>query len=501
MEQQPDSNKKIKKYVVSLLSAITFLIVLNWLFHVSFVNVTIAGSSSGEQYTVTITDQSGEPEFSFQTSETTIKKRVKRGSYVVSVQQSNHSFLTTINAPGYFRSAKVDAKLVQEKSRRFVGDNPANCMYFVGGVLYSSECTGQFADINKHVPASSQQSTYVLKVNENSGIAGYVQGTTDAGGKTIALVKTPQDSEGGGSYSLVQFSSGLSSSRQILAENLNTDADYSIAAYKNGFLIYSQSLDTASYYSSYGAPAQSVDLGEVNDKDLAPKFLSSWGNDILTGYTSPDDENASNDKTELVIGSQHYTFKRQFTSASQCAVNTLCAIDATGLSVYYIDGGDSDLLYMIPGAAGVYNSAGKTLVVNRNGVINLNVSNGSGYYDYSFGEYKFNNFVVVPNGYLVSVTGPKNKNSALFIDSVRSDFNSVDKRVLTLAKLNEVETVSIYDKYIYIVPDLGEQVYNNSSNEFEYDPTVKAASNTKINQAILKSGIDTKQYRVINTAR
>lgn len=134
-------------------------------------------------------------------------------------------------------------------------------------------------------------------------------------------------------------------------------------------------------------------------------------------------------------------------------------------------------------------------------MLELNIDNRDGYIGYSPGSYNYCGMHTDSAGYTLCLINTKQSRVALHIDNQNTDNNSIDQKVAQLLKLPEVDTISAYGQYIYIVPNAGQLTYDSASRSFGYDPEKLAAASDKINQEINKLGIDRSNYIIRNTSQ
>lgn len=500
MQEQP---KRPLKLVVLLAIFAIFVFGFYWLWNSAFVQISVTNPTTGN-YSYQFTDQKSGKIIEVKTHASSVKKRLARGNYSVLVKQDDKSYLSIISTGGFFKTSDVNAVLSKEKSRIFVGDNPGSCMSYINNVLVSYACTDLFENINIHQPANASQPTYVLKNPNPFGIIGYVQGIVQTSRENIALVKIPADSDADGGYSILSLGDNLKITNQRALSNLDLNTSYSISPYKDGFIIYSQTLIRAYYYSSLNAEPVSISLDNSN-KDLTPSYLSVKDGLILTAFISGTDSNSKTAQTEIIINnegrSNHYLFNKVLTSSVPCGNQLLCVVDSSGLSVYGLANKKPDLLYDIVGTSAVLDSPKGTLVITKDGVLKLDTTARSGFLEYSFGDYKFNDIRGSGGGYILSLTNPSGKKVAIYVDQAVEDTDQIDKKILQVQKLPEISNSSIYGQYIFISPNLGSLAYNNDTQSYDYDQSAKANANTKINQAIDKASINRSVYQIISTIK
>ena len=123
-----------------------------------------------------------------------------------------------------------------------------------------------------------------------------------------------------------------------------------------------------------------------------------------------------------------------------------------------------------------------------------------GFAEYSYGDSHFCGMQKIDTSKYVLCSNAGSETAALLVDRNTANTDSIDKKIQQLKKISFIDNVSIYGKYIFISPNLGPLVYDNSIKGYNYDPASKRSVSSKINEEIDKIGIDRKAYSIINTA-
>lgn len=490
----------MKKWII--IFGVFVILFVGWriVSNISFINIDVSNSQSDTELVYSVIDNKTNKTTEVKTTSATFKRRVSKGSYQVLVQQGQTSYFEAISTKGFGGTTKITANLVSEKGRQFVGNNPASCFNYVDGVLVSSACTDLFSNVNIHVPATASTPTYAKKVANQ--VYGYSEGFIDVSGHTLVLIQTPNDTDVSPKHTIYSFDD-LTLKSGVDLTDLDPAKSYSIQAYKNGFLVYDNGFEHVLYYPSETSKPTSITLdGPASGKSLQPVSFRVSNGSIVVLYSTVD-QKSKKSVSEIVINdgssSKHYSFSESFTSATACGTNKLCTVGSSGLSVYDITGKKAVFLYKVSGVSYIQNMDNGLLAANDQGILRLDVDERRGFLEYSFGEYRFNALSLDPSGYVLSLTDGEGKKVALRIDQKNNDTDSIDKKVLELEKIPDVKNVSIYGKYIFVSPDLGEYKYNSDLHEYSYDPAVKAKVNNEIQGVVVQMGLDKQGYVVINT--
>lgn len=496
----------MRKKIILVILAGALLFAAYWVYSHSFIEITVNNATSAGQLTYSLQKQGDKEASETKSSSTTIKKLVSKADYEVLVRQSDSSHLSIVKVKGFLRSTAINVTLIKEKGRKFVGDNPAACVGYLRSVIVSYGCGGLYSDISLHVPATGSQPTYTLK-NPNLTAFGTVEGIVNTKDGNILLLKSPEDRDEGFRVPTGHFAhivdENLKSRNVIRLKDLAADKTYSIKSRRDGFVVFDSRLEHILYYPSVKSTPETITLGSPKEKGLIPYALGIADDNLAGLYSNRQD---SKDKlSEVVLSSNNSTrsfiFDKSYSSVQPCGSNKLCLLgDAKKLEVFDTSGEKPKLLFVISNAAAIENSQKGFLVVNNVGVLNFNTEDRTGYYEYTFGKYAFNNINKIPEGYVLRLTSAKNRGVALLVnqDSVNTD--AVDKKVADLQEIPEVSFVSIYDKFIYISADLGELVYNNELRSFTYNPDTQKSVANKLNLEIDKLGVDRKTYSISSNA-
>ena len=173
------------------------------------------------------------------------KKIVAKGTYEIIVGAGDSNYFGMATTKGFMQSTKVKSSLTQESVRRFVGNNPAECMGYTGSALVSYGCNSDYSHLTTHVPATAVTPTYA-SVDQKSGTRGSVEGIVQTTEGTIVLInvlKTPQNYAFHGVYRLDGGARGPAIPTLLSRPlDLIPDTSYTIKAYKTGFIVYDSNL-------------------------------------------------------------------------------------------------------------------------------------------------------------------------------------------------------------------------------------------------------------------
>lgn len=491
-----------KRKIIYTLSALISLLVVYWAYSHSFIKVVPSNGSA--PYTYFFNSEATQSN-SKAVSDTNYKKLVSKNNYEISVQSSdNKSYFAVIGSSSFLRTKTVDAALEPEKTRSFIGNNPATCAYLVNGILVTLTCGDYYGNIRLHLPSTDSRPTYVSKV-QNAHASGVVEGIINIDNKSYAMIYGTTDEEMPPDHSLYQIDSDFGLINKQTLKDLDYKTGYKIEPSAGGFIAYSNDLSKAFYYKSLAASPVSL-------KIVSPK--SANVNRIKIHYTSDkhlvlyaaDQALSSKQVSELVLttnnsDTHNYTFKnKSYSEALFCGNDSVCLLDKNGeLDIFSLS--SKKVLYSLNNVSGINNGSGNTiLLVNNYGVARFDVNSRVGYYEYSLGSYKFTGLSAAGENYILSLNDNKNRGVALLIQPAIKDVDSIDKKVSQLQKLDVVSFVSTNGRYIYISANMGEPVYDKASKSFVDNPATKKAAAQKINQEIDRLGIDRSKYVITSNA-
>lgn len=143
-------------------------------------------------------------------------------------------------------------------------------------------------------------------------------------------------------------------------------------------------------------------------------------------------------------------------------------------------------------------SDGETLYLQDSiGLLRMNSDLTAGSYVYVQDKYDITSVLKIDSSkFLVNIKGT-GSSSALLIDSEVPAEVLIDKLVFDLRRAPNIKTIVPYRSIIFIVPDLGELVYNTETNLLDYDPVVVDSVRSSLTQSVIDSGIDTQLYQVV----
>lgn len=489
----------MKAKIFGLVAAIAILFGLYWLANTAFINISVAGQG-GKNISYELDKQNSSKSISKDTTETQFKQRVTRGSYEVTVSQNGKSYFSVVRARGFWSTTQVAAQLQPQKARSFVGTDPENCMHLLGSILVSYTCTDSFSNIKIHKPASAREPTQTV-ANPNVA-AGSVEGIIDTKQGSLVLLQWPSFGETEPYQSIYQTDASLALKNEVKLSGLSGETTYGIKPFREGFVIYDTNLSKVLYYTATNAKPSTLKVGTVTSDKVVPTSFAVGNDSLVALYSSSSDSKKQSSQVVVSNGqtSRTYTFKQRFSQVTVCGTGRLCALGDSQMFVYDISGDKPDYMYSVMDVKSMYPSQNGFLVVRDKDVLNLDINQQQGYVEYSAGPYTINGLQTTTNGYVLNVTGENNKKYALLVNEQSGNNDDIDKKIADLQKVSDINSVSVYGKYIFVTPEIGELTYNDSLQSFTYDPIRVTQTKQAINDAVKQLGIDTSQYTIINTS-
>jgi hypothetical protein len=492
----------MKKLLVLLLTVSLILGLAYFIYNLSFIEISIINSRGEGEITYSLLNQEDMKLISGKTTSPTIKKRVSRGSYEVSITQNGSGYFTVTKTKGLMNKTSVSATLKQENSRQFVGDNPGSCTYFFNKMLVSSACSDTMDKLVRHVPATAQTPTYAINAQKPT-IAGDIEGDITLESGHYFLVQKHNRETNTNSQTLISTDANLEIKKQVPLRGLDQNITYSIKAFKDGFLVYDEHYSNVYYYASPQSRPKAIGTGTPKTRGLDPVSLEAYDDKIIKLYSSAQDQEG---KSEVILTaggvSEHFVFDKNYTSAIICGASTICVLGGAGLEAYDVSDSKANYAYKITGVSAVANTKDAILVANKIGILNMDIGRAAGYYEFTFGEYRLNGIASRGNvsDYTLRLSNNKNRAIAVQVDQTSSNTDSIDKKIIELQKIPQISFVSIYGKYIYVGADLGELINDPSTGRLNYDPRVKQNAASSINVEIDRIGIDRKKYVITSNA-
>ena len=471
----------------------------------SHLQITVTGGE-GASYTYAILNQSNDKSSSVAKGSNSLSTLTSVGSYEIRITQNNLSSLAVVNTKGFFQTTSVNLKLQPQRARQFVGDNPGNCMGFIGGIMLSSDCSGDAATgyMNLHVPATPDTPTYI---EPYTAVNGNIEGsaTTKLGQVTLfksASTYTPLHA----AFLNLSLTQLPTPDNSATLADLDPSSNYSLVPYKDGFIAYDTAFSHLYYYSSIHAAAETITVATPSDNTLLASSLSTSSNgDFAIAYVEAPSDSADTAKTkpttEVVFYHngqvQHFRINEHLSGVSFCGATKLCTLNSANSALEVRDASNGfKQLFSIHHVTSISGQGPSFLASQDNGLFSLNADAATGSTVYSYGSYKPCDFQDTEGGHLLCVTDTSDKRLGLFLSQTAPDSNSIDKKIAALkTKTDDLTFVSIVGNNIFITPT-GTDIYDAATKSYIPDPVIQAKTKARILGDIDSLGIDRKVFTV-----
>lgn len=497
----------MRKRLVFTLIAIFLLGAFYWIANHSFIEVVVVDNQNSNPLDYSIRNQGSMDAVISKSEGTKIRKIVSKGDYEVSVSSGGESYFTVVKTKHFLGSTKVAARLMPEKSRVFIGNNPFPCMNYVDATLLSYPCNDYYSSIVRHVPASQGASTYT-EDNLLTDLSAQIEGTAVSGASTymLARMQSTGEDQPGGNHIVVPLKSNLAVSNKIDLPNLKVGELYSTKPHPDGFVIYDNLFIEALIYKSAESRPTTLKLERPKEKNMDPVSIDfSKSSDVAMIFSRSTGDSGDEAGSEVIVQKKdeviHQVIDGGYNSVLFCGTGKLCLLKETSLEVFEIGADKLNLIYRVRDVKSINKIGEQLLLTNKSGVLEFDTERAEGAYSYSFGEYRLKSVVMIDeNKYIVALIDNKQRSVALLIDRGIIGTDNIDKKVMDLQNLSVVDYVSVYKNFIYMAGDIGEPEYNTSTKRREYSPEKKRVTASKINAEIDRLGIDRSKYTITSNA-
>src|SRR3990167_1863420 len=507
----------LRRRIIGLLVIVGVLIgiivSLVWLANTGFMAVSVSNSSDSGSGLYYYSFSGNSTSAKVESESPTVKKRLKKGTYLTLVESGDKSYVKTVHVGGWLKTSSVDMQLVAEKARAFVGDEPGFCMNYSQSLLYSFDCN-EPGGLKAHQPATADTPTIVVSELEPPYIN--LKDIITLGGQPKAFVVDPDGHSGNSGVEVYSIDQSLSFDNKVNLQGIDSKTAPRTVAYKNGFVVYSQDFSNIKLFENMSENGSDLGKIEPSLKGAKPIELSIYGDEFGALFNnSPegsdkglsDDNNnpaqkAGSGKSEFVLmkKNQRFKFNKLYTSGVICGVDRLCLVGNSILDIYEIKGKKAKLILSSPGVEKVSAHNGVIDLLSNKGLVVIDQKTLEGSLYYSFGSGGFCGYTISENNYIICATNEKSGTSALLIDSSKNNTDNIDKKIIKILEDDSVKDISIYKNFVFISPYLNENdyVYDPSLNIQRYDPVKLKQSTDKISSLINSSGISREQYTIIN---
>lgn len=501
------NNRRIVQLIISLILFLGFIAGVYWAYGMSRISIVLPEGNK----TITISNVAYRKVF--ETSDLSFSQLLPSGSYQVNVQSINDEtgYTKVVKTGNFFSETTVTPELFDQKPRSFIADNPLECKELLKEVLVSYPCSGQLENMTLHVPATKDTPTYSKTIKDylNSKIEEFVEPSIE----TIEAVVNKIDHLQVLTYSR-RAGENIHNLYKVSIEGNQIKPTYerSISSIPDHTQFTGIVKDDKLYlYDRFFRNVYTGDdfesLEKINDEDLIVPdkdfFLNNRqasNNNYLSIFEkAPSSSTDTVDDliSKVIITSdgkdKSRTINTQIVRSDFCG-DYVCTLSSTG-EFYLLD---KNLNTLLSNVGVVDYTLGKDSVViaSENNIWQINLGNLSGPLLFSSSEIKITDLSTT-QGKIIATVETSYKNYALELDS-SGPLPFIDKNLMDILSgdNNDIENISIYRNFIYIVPDLGSKVLNTTSGRLEYSESAKNSARKSISSSLEQSGINNTDYQI-----
>lgn len=478
-----------------------------------WIHVNIA-DTAGRDISVSLTSQSN-LSTKMKTSPTgSVRLFVKRGTYEVLVRDKDSSYFTITKANGFFTTRDVKATFTKERERAYIGNNPLYCMSDIGGTLLSYNCEGSFDSVTIHTKASKSVPT--TAITDAKAPFGDLGGMVRFNGIDYLLINNSDgslisdDGPANRSYTIYSVSARNNSIEytpiQILSD-IDNSGVYHLYVFDGKLLLMPEKGTGKSYQlETPTAAPTSIKLADAGKNESV--YNKTASSEAIVWLTTTSEGSKKRDFSRVLLHTKdgndiNQSFKKLYDTGFMCG-QSVCMVAGQTIDIYTLNTKKLRYSYSVATAWQAL-PADKGIVFSpeKNGeLVFLNTASREGYSMYQLGNYSLVNMVADGSGgFLVTFKNSYYDRFTLHITDSPDTTQQIDKKIDSLRKLDGVKSISVEGSYIYIVPKLGELVYDESTKNFDYDTRKRGEVNSAIDAKISELQIDTGRYYIINTSK
>lgn len=490
----------IRKHLVIILTVLTLAVIFYVIFTYSFISFTVETKGTSP-LTIKLIEQKSGKETTIETSDKTVKRFVKRGGYEVFAFQDNATGMVVTRATGFLRTTNTQIKMAPENAREIIGENPSPCLELIQTTLISFSCSGSFQNAEIHKPAVGSQPTYLIRRPENPDYEMRSTVTTKNGTFVLFNAISP---DGIPSYLITKINSSLDITEEYLLDTLDTEKEYSMSTYKDGFLVYDDSFNEFYYYTDLTQQPQVIEISRPENPEYVPVFISTTRSSIVLSYITSQEETIDEEfdakfgTSEVVVyaneSEKRYIFEGAITYATTCAKALLCTRKGERMIVYNVQQSTPEKVYEISSVQDIVDSDNEVLIIHRLGVIKLNPEKASGHVIYAFEESEYCGLNFVSSGFIACVQTGQDR-LAVQVNTSRAVGNVADRTYRKIKQLPGVNDVSMYKNTLYITPE-APFIYNPLTDANEPDLIALKDNYEQIQAGLAGLGSELEGYTI-----
>lgn len=436
-------------------------------------------------------------------------KVIKKGEYELLLKNDTSASLHIVNIKGFFQKASVRADFKKQVARKFVGENPKSCPLY-GDILYSYECNTTLDSLVAHMPATTEFPTQTINNTAYEEDVPLLSASKD-GQAYIVTSAFSVDSDHVEYYVNALSKDNLVKER-IQVEGINAEVSY-FSEYKDGFIAFDEDLRHIFIATIPEGKTKKLNLNIKDiDDDLKVLFVKSANGTTLIGLNNNatgeqadiHDVDASSvnnlfiviadDKPSLInlVGKNYFT-------AEACGKKLLCALSGAGLDIIDYSGRKPVVKNSIADVSDIKQAGDNLLVLRGTYLFSFSPSSLHGHAIYDYGDYKPCGLYVNGSYYLMCIIHD-NQRQSLLLNPQLTDSDNVDKTIVGLKKLPQVEFLSVYEKIIMATPYGGEYEYNPAAGGYIKNENIVNESKVIIESVFRQSKLHSQGYQLIFTS-
>jgi len=435
------------------------------------------------------------------------------GTLHIHVSQPDRGVFMTVEPQGFLRTTQANAVLERERERRFVADNPGPCVDVLQDVL-SHLCGAGQDTLVVHTPATTVRPGFTEPLYSARGLYS-IEDTAYVGGSLVGLMSRPDETNTGQKvYFLTELGPDAPDTLYFVARG-GISSRFNIAPYRDGTLVYNATLEQALYYPTLSTQSpETLEFNVPADNGLTFAQLASRGSSLLLVYSDSNREFVTDEfdtERELPGSGESQIFQLTDNTIngsvripfsdveiSYCGTSSVCTHWDGIISVYDNIFNDATPALQIPQVS-LYTLGDPVLFETDGALYQVDADTQSATMAYNSNSYTPCGLHNPGGAALVCVTSPANSSHLIVLDDARleDDAVGIDQQIVPLFESPLIETVSINNTILYVVPAIEGLTQNPATGLFTYPPGQLTAVNASVTQLITSLGLR-DAYTVIN---
>ncbi len=517
------NRNRLLKILGVVFGAIITAFGVRYLVLTSFVSVKLADDSGS--YTLIVSDVNNGQTISVGDYSSGQKIKVNRGEYAVSVlHDSDSSYYKTFKSSGFMKTTEITPELKPLASFTGIGSGAENCAGVVSNILYSYPCNSSLGALRRHTVGTNTAPSYkIIPVFDSSDYfseESVVEGLQSIDSGSYILLKVFEGLSSTSVHKLYKVSENSSGVLELMfidkLDFLSSDGLYTLKSLGNSRLLTYDPSDVRRIFAfepsskplapeTMNIPSTLTNLDSLADISTHKSTIS------ISVYPNIGEEGSNTDEVEFIFGSKSSDFKRKLFNMKGPFKAAVCEDNGA----YYCIEGDtyidiqntssevhepSSVKATEKGMKSKTFLGSKVIFSNETGIIVYDTSTFSGYYSYVFSEQEdISNLQTLNDNEFLFTANSGKQNDTVYKMNTSGSGKSISPFIDDINESNFIEKYSIYDKNIYLTPDLGDVEYSENTNDYRYSETKKTEVNKLINDLKAKHKDTLEGYTIINT--